>query len=230
MLQYYKHPASVLNFFLVYFVRPCTDRFLASGLSDSQLYLVPAPLVTSEALIPFSSMSKSAAISGQTVSRELHSQSFCPAQQGQPDGFLAKVRLFGQACQLCTLPFGHAWHCHQMSLLLRNVVLSGKFPLSLFFPLSHCCSKACSAAANVGCFCLVPSAFRPAFALAHLGHPDLPRTLLHTAVCHSYKQTQHFQWAFMLLETVTWSDDMGWFFLASQSSATSGAFLASVLC
>jgi hypothetical protein len=211
-------------------VRRCAERFLAPGSSDSQLYSVVAELVTSAAVTPFFSTSKSAAISGQTVSKELQSQSFCPAQQGHPDGLLHEVRSHGRACQLCTLPFGHSWHCHQMSLLLCNDVLSGEFPFSLFLSWSHCRSKACFAAAKVGCFCLVPSAFLPPFAFAHFGHPLLPRALFNTEACHSCKQALHFQWALMWLLTVTWSGDNGWFFSASQNSATSGAFLASVLC
>ena len=58
----------------------------------------------------------------------------------------------------------------------------------------------------------------------------MAHALVDTEACHSCKQALHFQWALMLLETVTWSGDMGWFFLASQYSAISGAFLASVLC
>jgi len=135
-----------------------------------------------------------------------------------------------RACQLCTLPLGHLWQHHQMSLLLHDVVLSGRFPFSPFLSWSHCSSKACFAPAKVECLCLVPSAFLPAFALAHLGHPDLPCVLFQTEACHSCKQALHLQWALMLLQTVTWSGDNGWFFLVSQNSATSGAFLASVLC
>ena len=179
--------------------------------------------------MPFLSASKSAATSGQTVSKELHSQSCCPAQQGHPVVFLA-VRLFGEACQLCTLPFGHSWQRHQMSLGLCNDVLSGKFSTSLFLSWSHCSSNSWSAAAKVGCFCLVPSAFLPPFAFAHLGHPDLSRALSKTGACHLCKQALHFQWALMPLETVTWSGDSGLFFTASQNSAICGAFLASVLC
>ena len=67
-------------------MRSLIERFLASGPSDSQLYLVCAELVSSAALIPFFSASKSAAISGQTVSKELHLQNFRPTQKGHPDG------------------------------------------------------------------------------------------------------------------------------------------------
>jgi len=128
------------------------------------------------------------------------------------------------------LPFGHSWQRHQMSLLLCKDVLSGKFPFSLFLSWSHCSSEACFAAASVECFCLVPSVFLPPFALAHLGHPELLFVLENTVACHSFKQIMHFPWALMPLETVTWSGDNGWFFLASQSCATCDAFLASVLC
>jgi len=76
-----------------------------------------------------------------------------------------------RACQLCTLPLGHLWQHHQMSLLLHDVVLSGRFPFSPFLSWSHCSSKACFAPAKVGCFCRVPSALLPAFALAQMGHP-----------------------------------------------------------
>ncbi len=154
-------------------------------------------------------MSKSAATSGQTVSRELHAHSFFPTQQGHPPGFLSEVRLHGGACQLCTLPLGHLWQCHQMTLLLPNFVLSGNFPFLMFMSWSHCSSKACYAPAKVGRFCLVPSAFLPAFAFAHLGHPVLPRVLSKTEACHLCKQALHFQWARMLLEAVTWSGDIG---------------------
>ncbi len=67
-------------------------------------------------------MSKSAATSGQTVCKELHSQSIRPTQQGHPVSFLP-VRVFGRACQLCILPFRHSWQCHQMNLLLCKVML-----------------------------------------------------------------------------------------------------------
>ncbi len=206
-----------------------TERFLDPGSSDSQLYFVCVELVTSAGLTPFFSMSKSAATSGQTVPKELHSHSLCPTQQGHPL-VLLPIRLSGEACQLCTLPFGHSWQHHQMSLLLRSVVLSGKLPFLLFLSWSHCSSKACFAAAKVGCFCLVPSAFLPAFVLAHLGHPVFSRAFCITAACHSCKQALHFQWTLMPLKTVTWSGDNGWFFSASHNSATCGAFLASVLC
>ena len=76
----------------------------------------------------------------------------------------------------------------------------------------------------------MPSAGMLPFAFAHSVHPVLPRALADTAARHMCKQALHFQWAFMLLEAVTRSGDMGWFFSASQNSATSGAFLASVLC
>ncbi len=57
---------------------------------------------------------------------------------------------------------------------------------------------------------LLPGAvcFSAAVSLAHLGHPVLPCTLADTEACHSFKQTLHFQWTLMLLETVTWSGDM----------------------
>ena len=121
----------VFSRFLVCIVRSFTDRFLAPGSSDSQLYFVCVELVTLAGPTPFVLMSKSAATSGQTVSRELHWQSFFPAQKGHP-AFLSEVRLLARACQLCTLPIGHSWHCHQMSLPLCNVVLSGKLPYLLF--------------------------------------------------------------------------------------------------
>ena len=229
LLHDHERLASALNFFLVYQVRWLTDCFLTPGSSDIQLYLECPEVVTSAAVTPFFSTSKSAAISGQTVSKELHSQSWCPAQQGHPEE-LPEVRLCARACQLCILPFGHSWHCHQINLPLRNDVFSGKCSFSLFLSWSHCCSKACLAAAEVGCFCLVPYAFLPLLALAHLGHPVLKRVLFNTGACPSCKQALHFQWALMWLKTVTWSSDMRWFFLASQNNATSGAFLASVLC
>ncbi|DBA98557.1 TPA: hypothetical protein ACH3X1_014359 [Trebouxia sp. C0004] len=90
----------------------CTQnhRLLSSpGTSDSHLYLgVLAEVVTTAGLTPFFSTSKSAAISGQTVSKELHLQTFCPAQQGHPVALRLEVQLAGRACQLCTLPFGHS--------------------------------------------------------------------------------------------------------------------------
>ena len=188
-------------------------------------------LVTSAGLTPFFSVSKSAAISGHTVSRELQSQSWLPAQKGQPLAFLpCQVRLYERACQLCTLPCGHSWQHHQMCLPLCSVVLSGELPFSLFLSWSHCSSKGCFAVVKVGCFCLVPSAFLPTCALAHLGHPVLAHTLLLTEVCHSCKQALHFQWDLMLLPMVTCSGDKGWFFVASQNSATCGAFVANALC
>ena len=158
--------------------------------------------------MPFFMMSKSAATSGQTVSKELHSQSCCPTQQGHPLVFLA-VRLFGEACQLCTLPLGHSWQFLQMGLLLLNVIRSGKFPSLLFLSWSHCSSKTCFAVAKVGCFCLVPSAFLPAFVLAHLGHPVFSRAFCITPACHACRQALHFQWALTPLKTVTWSGDTG---------------------
>jgi len=164
---------AVLTCFRVWHVRRPTDRFSAPGSSDSHAYFVLVELVTSAGLTPFVCVSKSAAISGQTVFKELHSQTFCPTQKGQPFVFLPMFRPFGLACQLCILPCGHSLQHHQMSLLLCNVVLSGKFPFSLFLSWSHCSNKTCSALAKVGCFFRVPSAFLPAFALAHLGHPDL---------------------------------------------------------
>jgi len=121
----------------------------------------------------------------------------------------ARVRLHGGACQLCTLPLGHLWQCHQMTLLLPNVVLSGRFPFSLFLSWSHCFSKAWFACAKVGCFCRVPSASLPRFAFAHLGHPVLLRAFIITGACHSCKQALHFHWALMLLQTVNWSGDIG---------------------
>jgi len=169
---------------------------VAPGSSDSQLYFVLVELVTSAGLTPFFFMSKSAATSGQTVSKELHSHSLCPTQQGHPLALLP-ARLFGEACQLCTLLFGHSWQCHQISLWLCNVVLSGKFPFLLFLSRSHCSSKACFAPAKVGCFCLGPCA------LAHLGHPVFSKVLPVTEACHSCKQALHFQWALIVLETVT---------------------------
>ncbi len=95
------------------------------------------------------------------------------------------------ACQLCTLPLGHLCQCHQMTLLLPNVVLSGKFPFLMFLSWSHCSSKACFAPAKVGRFCLVPSAFLPAFAFAHLGHPVLhvSYSRLEPAICASKRCT-----------------------------------------
>ena len=80
LLHYHKRLASVMNFCLVYVVREFTERFLAPGLSDNQLYLVLAELVTSAAVTPLFSASKSAATFGQTVSKELHSQTFWLAQ------------------------------------------------------------------------------------------------------------------------------------------------------
>ncbi len=76
---------------------------MAPGLSDSQLYFVCVELVTPAGLTPFLMVSKSAATSGQTVFKELHSHSLCPTQQGHPLD-LMPIRLFGEACQLCTLP------------------------------------------------------------------------------------------------------------------------------
>ena len=108
LLQYHGRLASIKSFRLVYVVRDITERFLAPGSSDSQLYLVLAELVTSPAVTPFFSTSKSAATSGQTVSKELHSQTFWPAQQGHPVCFLPKFREKARACQLCTLPLGHS--------------------------------------------------------------------------------------------------------------------------
>ena len=134
------------------------------------------------------------------------------------------------ACQLCTLPLGHLCQCHQMTLLLPNVVLSGKFPFLMFLSWSHCSSKACFAPAKVGRFCLVPSAFLPAIVLAHLGHPVFSRALCVTAVYHSCKQAVNFLWALMWLWTVTWSGDNGWFFSANHNSATCGGFVANVSC
>ena len=219
---------AVLNRF-VWHVRRSTERFSAPGSSDSQLYLVDVELVTSAGLTPFLLVSKSAATSGETVSNELHSHSLCPTQQGHPLALLG-IRLFGEACQLCTLPFGHCRQHHQTRFVLPSVVLSGKHPFSLFLLWSHCSSKVCCASAKVGCFCLEPSALLPPFACAHLGQPVLSCALCPTPACHSCKQALHFQWALMLLETVTWSGDSGWFLLASQNSATCGAFVASVLC
>jgi len=191
---------------------------------------VLAELVTSARLTPFCSASKSAATSGQTVSKELHSHTFCPTQQGHPLASLPFIRLFGETCQLCTLPLEHIRQCHQMSLWLLNVASSGKFPFLLFLSWSHCSSKACFTAAKVGCFCLVPSAFLPAIVLAHLGHPVFSRALCVTAVYHSCKQAVNFLWALMWLWTVTWSGDNGWFFSANHNSATCGGFVANVSC
>ncbi len=50
---------SVVTCFLVCIVRRFTDRFLAPGSSDSQLYSVCVELVTSAGLTPFFLMSKS---------------------------------------------------------------------------------------------------------------------------------------------------------------------------
>ena len=123
----------------------------------------------------------SAATSGQTVSKELQSQSILPTQQGHALALLA-VCLVGEACQLCSLPLGHLRQCHQMSLSLPDVILSGKFPFLLFLSWSHCSSKACFAAVKVRCFCLVPSAFLPPFAFAHLGQPLLLRLHHHRSL------------------------------------------------
>ncbi len=140
------------------------------------------------------------------------------------------VREKARACQLCTLPLGHLWQHHQMSLLLHDVVLSGRlfspvFSIPVMVPLLQQ-GMLCSCKSRV----LLPSAIctLASVCLGTNGAPSL--ALCSTEACHSYKQTLHLQWACMLLETVTWSGDSGWFFLASQNSATSGAFLASVLC
>ena len=158
-------------------------------------YLACVELVTSAGLKTLFLMLKSAAMSGQTISKELHSHSLCPTQQGHPDplAYLSQVRLLGVACQLCTLPFRHSWQSHQMRLWLFYVVLAGEFTFLLFLSWSHCSSKGCSAIAKVGCFCLVPSASLP------LRHPALRRAFCITGTCHSCKQTLHFQWALMLL-------------------------------
>jgi len=145
----------------------------------TQLYFELVELVTSAGETPLFS----AATSGQTVSKELQSQSILPTQQGHALALLA-VCLVGEACQLCSLPLGHSRQCHQMSLSLPDVILSGKFPFLLFLSWSHCSSKACFAAVKVRCFCLVPSAFLPAFVPAHLGHPLFSCTLLRTGACH----------------------------------------------
>ena len=104
----------------------------------------------------------------------------------------------------------------------------GKFPFLLFLSWSQQ-GMLCPCKSGV-LLPIVPSAFLPAFALAQLGHPVLARVLCLTPACHSCKQALHFQWAFMLLETVSCSGDHGPLFSASQNCATSGAFLASVLC
>ena len=129
-------------------------------------------------MTPFLSASKSAAISGHTISRELHSQSCFPAQQGHPDGFLREVQLYGRACQLCTLPFGHSGHCHQMSLWLCNDVLSGNpiFSVSVMISLLQQ-GMLCRCKSGV----LLPCAvwFPAAVCLCTLGAPSLAAHLHH---------------------------------------------------